>query len=107
MPPVLTARYAGDRTISIDTAEPHPPGPGEVQVRVAYTGLCGTDLHIVHGDMDSRVRNPLVFGHETSGTVAAIGAGVQGWSVGDPLTVMPLIWDGTCAAAASPSSDSG
>ncbi|MGW4945688.1 zinc-dependent alcohol dehydrogenase [Actinoplanes sp. NPDC004185] len=83
------------RTVSVDVA---PPGPGELQIAVAYCGLCGTDLHIVHGTMDARVRTPLVFGHEASGTVAAVGAGVQGWAVGDPLTVMPLLWDGTCAA---------
>ncbi|MET8008176.1 zinc-dependent alcohol dehydrogenase [Nonomuraea glycinis] len=82
-------------TVSLDVA---PPGPGELQVAVAYCGLCGTDLHIVHGDMDARVRTPLVFGHEASGTVAAIGAGVEGWKVGDSLTVMPLVWDGTCPA---------
>jgi 2-desacetyl-2-hydroxyethyl bacteriochlorophyllide A dehydrogenase len=83
------------RTVSLEVA---PPGPGELQIAVAYCGLCGTDLHIVHGTMDARVRTPLVFGHEASGTVAAVGAGVPGWAVGDPLTVMPLIWDGTCAA---------
>jgi 2-desacetyl-2-hydroxyethyl bacteriochlorophyllide A dehydrogenase len=83
------------RTVSVDVA---PPRSDELQIAVAYCGLCGTDLHIVHGDMDARVRTPLVFGHEASGTVAAVGAGVQGWAVGDPLTVMPLIWDGTCAA---------
>ncbi|WP_199512683.1 zinc-dependent alcohol dehydrogenase [Nucisporomicrobium flavum] len=82
-------------TVAVDVA---PPGPGELQIAVAYCGLCGTDLHIAHGDMDARVRTPLVFGHETSGTVAAVGAGVRDWAVGDPLTVMPLIWDGTCAA---------
>jgi 2-desacetyl-2-hydroxyethyl bacteriochlorophyllide A dehydrogenase len=92
------AAYVGGgrlETVSIDVA---PPGPGELQIAVAYCGLCGTDLHIAHGDMDARVRTPLVFGHEMSGTVAAIGAGVEGWKVGDPLTVMPLLWDGTCPA---------
>ena len=83
------------RTVSVETA---PPGPGEVQIAVAYCGLCGTDLHIAHGDMDARVRTPLVFGHEASGVVAAVGSGVEGWTRGDPLTVMPLLWDGTCAA---------
>ncbi|GAA3349371.1 alcohol dehydrogenase catalytic domain-containing protein [Amorphoplanes nipponensis] len=83
------------RTAPVDLA---PPGPGELQIAVAYCGLCGTDLHLVHGDLDARVRTPLVFGHEASGTVAAVGAGVTGWAVGDPLTVMPLLWDGTCAA---------
>ncbi|XVQ89375.1 zinc-dependent alcohol dehydrogenase [Microbispora siamensis] len=92
------AAYMGDGRLGTVPVDVAPPGPGEIQVAVAYCGLCGTDLHIVHGDMDARVRTPLVFGHETSGTVAAIGAGVEGWKVGDPLTVMPLVWDGTCSA---------
>ena len=95
---MLTARYTGNRTIDTAEAEAVPPAPGEVQVAVAYTGLCGTDLHILHGNMDARVTTPLVFGHEMSGTVAALGEGVTGWSVGDPVTVMPLDWDGTCPA---------
>ncbi|GAA2885385.1 Zn-dependent alcohol dehydrogenase [Actinoplanes cyaneus] len=92
------AAYVGQGRLETVTVDVAPPGPGELQIAVAYCGLCGTDLHIAHGDMDARVRTPLVFGHETSGTVAAVGAGVEGWAVGDPLTVMPLSWDGTCAA---------
>ncbi|MDY0908212.1 zinc-dependent alcohol dehydrogenase [Microbacterium sp. CFBP9034] len=98
---MLTASYAGNRTIVISEAEPAPPGPGQVQVAVAYTGLCGTDLHILHGSMDARVETPLVFGHEMSGTVAAVGDGVDAWRVGDGVTVMPLSWDGTCPACAA------
>ncbi len=93
-----TARYAGNRTITLDSAEPTPPGPDEVQVRVAYTGLCGTDLHILHGNMDARVATPLIFGHEMSGTIESVGSAVTGWSAGDAVTVMPLDWDGTCPA---------
>ncbi len=95
---MLTARYTGHRTIDVVEAEAAPPGPGQVQIAVAYTGLCGTDLHILHGNMDARVEIPLVFGHEMSGTIAAVGAEVEGWSVGDGVTVMPLDWDGTCPA---------
>ncbi len=95
---MLTARYAGDRKISIERAEPLPPAADEVQIRVAYTGLCGTDLHILHGNMDARVTTPLTFGHEMSGTIESVGSGVNGWSAGDAVTVMPLDWDGTCPA---------
>ncbi|MFC7788264.1 zinc-dependent alcohol dehydrogenase [Microbacterium sp. MAHUQ-60] len=95
---MLTANYIGDRTIDIREAEPTSPAPGEVQIEVAYTGLCGSDLHILHGNMDARVTTPLVFGHEMSGTVASLGAGVSGWRIGDKVTVMPLAWDGTCPA---------
>ena len=65
---------------------------------MAYVGLCGTDLHIVHGSMDRRVRTPLVFGHEMSGTIESVGEGVLGWSPGEKVTVMPLLWDGTVPA---------
>ena len=95
---MLTARYVGNRTIDTVDAEPTPPAAHEVQIAVSYTGLCGTDLHILHGNMDARVATPLVFGHEMSGTIAAVGAEVTGWAVGDAVTVMPLDWDGTCPA---------
>lgn len=92
------ARYIGSRSIEIADVVPAEPGVGEVAVKVAFTGICGTDLHIFHGSMDSRVTTPLTFGHEMSGTVETLGADVVGWSVGGPVTVMPLVWDGTCAA---------
>lgn len=93
-----TLQYTGPRTLRPATAQAVPPAEGEVQIAVAFTGLCGTDLHIYHGDMDARVRTPLVFGHEMSGTVAAVGPGVGEWSAGDRVSVMPLLWDGTCPA---------
>ncbi|MFF7212654.1 zinc-binding dehydrogenase [Streptomyces sp. NPDC008238] len=95
---MLAARYAGARTITVEELEPAEPRAGEVQVAVAYVGICGTDLHVFHGDMDGRVDRPATIGHEMSGTIAALGAGVEGWSVGDAVTVMPLAWDGTCPA---------
>jgi 2-desacetyl-2-hydroxyethyl bacteriochlorophyllide A dehydrogenase len=95
---VLSAAYLGKETVEIVRTEYASPPAGHVQVRVAYVGLCGTDLHIAHGHMDGRVRTPLVFGHEMSGTVEAVGAEVEGWSAGDLVTVMPLVWDGTCPA---------
>ena len=93
-----TLQYIAPRTVTVADAEPTAPRTGEVQVGVAYAGLCGTDLHIFHGDMDTRVTTPLVFGHEMSGVVTAVGPGVEGWEVGDRVTVMPLSWDGVCPA---------
>jgi (R,R)-butanediol dehydrogenase/meso-butanediol dehydrogenase/diacetyl reductase len=92
------ARYLGERTIGIASVEAEPPGPGQVRIDVAYTGICGTDLHIFHGSMDQRVTVPAVIGHEMSGRIAEIGAGVSDWAVGDPVTVMPLDWCGRCPA---------
>jgi 2-desacetyl-2-hydroxyethyl bacteriochlorophyllide A dehydrogenase len=92
------ARYAGAGTILLGHDDDTPPGPGEVRVNVAYTGICGTDLHILHGAMDHRVAIPQVIGHEMSGLVDAVGVGVSGWEPGRPVTVMPLVWCGTCPA---------
>jgi 2-desacetyl-2-hydroxyethyl bacteriochlorophyllide A dehydrogenase len=86
----------GARNIEIRHHEPAPLRAGQVLIEVAYAGICGTDLHIFHGHMDTRVEVPAVIGHEMSGRIAAIGDGVTGWRVGDPVTVMPLRWDGTC-----------
>src|SRR5919108_5063421 len=92
------AAYVGDGVIRVEEREPEAPGPGQVQLDVAYVGICGTDLHIKHGAMDARVTLPAVIGHEMSGTVAAVGKGVTQWSPGDRVTVMPLRWCGRCAA---------
>jgi 2-desacetyl-2-hydroxyethyl bacteriochlorophyllide A dehydrogenase len=92
------AAYTRARTITVDDAQIAPPGPEQVRIDVAYTGICGTDLHIFHGDMDARVSTPAVLGHEMSGRIAAIGEGVVGHAVGAPVTVMPLAWCGTCPA---------
>ncbi|HJP73754.1 MAG TPA: alcohol dehydrogenase catalytic domain-containing protein [Pseudonocardiaceae bacterium] len=90
--------YSAARHLAVEPASPAPPPPGHVRIDVAYTGICGTDLHIFHGDMDARVDPPGVIGHEMSGRIAALGADVDGWQVGDPVTVMPLRWCGDCAA---------
>lgn len=96
---MLAARYVGERTLSVaKDQQPRDPGPDEVQLDVAFTGICGTDLHILHGAMDARVSLPAVLGHEMAGTVAALGAGVSGWTLGERVTVMPLSWCGHCPA---------
>jgi 2-desacetyl-2-hydroxyethyl bacteriochlorophyllide A dehydrogenase len=92
------ASYGGDRTFALCDVDVTPPGPGQVRIEVAYTGICGTDLHIYHGDMDARVGIPAVIGHEMSGILAEIGPGVSDWAVGDAVTVMPLEWCGSCPA---------
>jgi (R,R)-butanediol dehydrogenase / meso-butanediol dehydrogenase / diacetyl reductase len=95
---VHAAVYTGDRTLTVLETEASPPGPGEVEIDVAFTGICGTDLHIFHGAMDHRVTMPAVLGHEMSGTISALGDGVTGWAIGDRVTVMPLDWCGKCPA---------
>lgn len=96
--PYDAAMYNGAGDVGLAQVTVSAPAAGEVQVAVAYTGICGTDVHIFHGDMDSRVKPPATIGHESSGTVAAIGPGVSGWSVGDPVTVLPVKSCGSCGA---------
>ncbi|MCM5705701.1 Zn-dependent oxidoreductase [Larsenimonas salina] len=71
------------------------PAPGEVLVKVAFVGICGSDMHILHGD-NAFVRYPRVIGHEFSGTVAALGDDVTGWTEGERVCVDPVISCGTC-----------
>jgi 2-desacetyl-2-hydroxyethyl bacteriochlorophyllide A dehydrogenase len=92
------ATYRGDRNISVQSLPVADPAPDQVQISVAYVGLCGTDLHVFHGDMDRRVSMPAVLGHEMSGTISAVGASVTGWAPGERVSVIPLAWDGTCPA---------
>ncbi|MFE2726131.1 zinc-binding dehydrogenase [Kitasatospora sp. NPDC059327] len=94
----LAVRYLAARTLGTAPAEAPEPGPGEVQLAPAFVGICGTDLHIFHGDMDARVLAPAVLGHEMSGRVVRVGPEVEGWRPGDAVTVMPLRWDDTCPA---------
>jgi 2-desacetyl-2-hydroxyethyl bacteriochlorophyllide A dehydrogenase len=82
--------YEGNQTISTGDCTPIPPEADEVQIKVAYGGICGTDLHIYHGAMDRRVKMPQIIGHEVSGVVSAVGKGVAGFAVGDAVSVMPL-----------------
>ncbi|MFY1699107.1 zinc-dependent alcohol dehydrogenase [Solwaraspora sp. WMMA2101] len=89
-------RTAGN--LAVEDRAGRPPGDGELTIAVAYTGICGTDLHIYHGGMDARVGVPAVLGHEMSGRVAAVGAGVAGWTVGQAVTVMPTRSCGRCVA---------
>ncbi|WP_371029182.1 zinc-binding dehydrogenase [Pseudoclavibacter sp. JSM 162008] len=92
------AQYSGEHRIIVNEVEAPAPASGEVQIRVAYTGICGTDLHVLHGSMDARVDVPQAIGHEMSGTVESVGEGVTAFAAGDKVTVMPLDWCGTCPA---------
>nr|WP_319385100.1 alcohol dehydrogenase catalytic domain-containing protein [uncultured Roseibium sp.] len=92
------AVYRGDKTFSLEQKQVSDPGPGEVQIKVAYCGICGTDLHIFLGHMDQRVGFERTIGHEMSGTISAVGAGVDGLKPGDRIVVRPLDHCGECPA---------
>ncbi len=56
---------------------------GEIKIKVAEAGICGSDLHIYHSDIAIPVNPPVVTGHEFSGSIAQVGEGVTGFHVGD------------------------
>ena len=82
-----------------DVPEPEP-GEGEALVRVSHVGICGTDLHIWHGT-HPRAKPPLIMGHEFSGAIEALGPGVEGFRVGDPVAPYPVLECGQCDLCAA------
>ena len=78
-----------------DLPEP-TAGPGEVLVRVAACGICGSDIHGYDGSSGRRIP-PIVMGHEAAGKIAAIGPGVAGFSEGDRVTFDSTIYCGACS----------
>ncbi|KNG93055.1 (R,R)-butanediol dehydrogenase [Pseudaestuariivita atlantica] len=92
------AIYRGKKTFTVEEVPAATPGPGEVAVRIAYCGICGTDMHVFHGNMDARVGFERVIGHEMSGTIDAVGEGVDGFTPGQKAVVRPLDHCGDCPA---------
>ena len=70
-------------------------GPDDVKIRLHTVGICGSDVHYyTHGGIGSRIVNsPMVLGHEASGTIVEVGAGVHGLRVGDRVCMEPGVPD--------------
>ena len=81
----------------VDVPDPQP-GPGEVVVKVAACGICASDLHTMDGTLPVRTPPPVTPGHEASGTIAAMGSGVVGWTEGDRVTMYAGKPCGECTA---------
>ncbi len=71
------------------------PGPGQVLVKIHRIGICGSDIHVYHGKHPFTAY-PVTQGHEVSGEIAALGEGVAGYAVGDPVTIQPQVFCGKC-----------
>jgi L-iditol 2-dehydrogenase len=87
------AVYRGINDVRVETVPVPEIGAGEVLIRVAACGICGTDLKKIHTGSHSA---PRIFGHETAGTIAAIGDGIEGFVVGDRVMVFHHIPCGRC-----------
>jgi propanol-preferring alcohol dehydrogenase len=86
------------RTPLVPRERPAPqPDPGDILIAVSACGVCRTDLHVVDGELPNP-KLPIVPGHEIVGRVAALGAGVSGFALGERVGVPWLGWTcGVCA----------
>ena len=78
--------YRGINDMRVETVPVPAIGPGELLVKVATCGICGTDLKKIHTGSHSA---PRIFGHEMSGTVVAVGQGVTRYQGGERVVVSP------------------
>lgn len=69
--------------------------PGQVLVKIQKIGICGSDIHVYHGKHPF-TKYPVTQGHEVSGEIAQIGQGVEGFSVGQKVTIQPQVVCGKC-----------
>ena len=91
------AVYHGPGDLRVEEVPVRKLKDNEVKIQVKYCGICGTDIHIFHGDGGCcDVTPPLVPGHEFSGVVAEVGAGVKTVKVGDRVTGDPNDMCGEC-----------
>ena len=79
----------------LEEVEEPKPGIGEISLKIAYCGICGSDLHTFKGEHPF-VTLPATPGHEFSGTISSIGECVSGFNIGDRVTVEPSLVCGKC-----------
>jgi (R,R)-butanediol dehydrogenase/meso-butanediol dehydrogenase/diacetyl reductase len=104
---VLAVRWHGRQDVRVEDIPPPPaPAEGEVQLRVSWCGICGTDLEELRDGpvfipveaphpITGRIA-PLTLGHEFSGVVVSTGPGVEQLDVGDRVAVDTIVFCGTC-----------
>src|SRR5215831_14816674 len=87
------------KDLRIDNFPDTAPAAGEVRVKVATGGICGSDLHYYHhgGFGTVRIQQPMALGHEIAGAVAAVGGGVTGLAEGTRVAVNPSLPCGSCS----------
>jgi len=83
------------RALEVESANVPEPKADEVVVKVRRAGICGSDVHILHGSNPFAVY-PRVIGHEFAGEVFSVGAAITGIKVGDRVVVDPVLSCGDC-----------
>lgn len=92
--------YEGPSIMNVRDAETPVVGEDELLIRVAYSGICGSELSGFLGKNSLR-KPPMIFGHEFSGTIETMGARVAAegaWTIGERVTANPLVTCGRCEA---------
>ncbi|WP_334148247.1 2,3-butanediol dehydrogenase [Microbacterium sp.] len=103
------ALFHAKEDLRIEEVDEPTPGPGQVKLRNAFAGICGSDLHVYYSpeaaglDFDhphpvTGSTLPQILGHEFSGTIVELGEGVTDVAVGDRVAVWPIYFCGECAA---------
>lgn len=93
LPTMEAAVYLGNGTVNVREVDTPSAGHGEILVRVEACGICHTDLKKIEYDI---LPGPRIYGHETAGIVAAVGAGVTGFTPGDRVVAFHHIPCGNC-----------
>lgn len=88
--------YLEPKTITIKDLPIPEITEGEILVKVKFAGVCGTDVRIYNGT--KIIQAPRIIGHEFSGSIAAMGEGVEDFALDDRVTVYPMLSCGTCYA---------
>ncbi|KAE8442110.1 hypothetical protein EG329_003816 [Mollisiaceae sp. DMI_Dod_QoI] len=101
------ARYYGAEDIRVEEIPEPVCKEGQLKIRPAFVGICGTDLHEYLGGPTfapvkphpvTKETLPITFGHEFSGTILEVGKGVTSFKPGQHVSIQPTIYDGTCGA---------
>ena len=92
-----SAFFMGNKKIEVKDFTLPEPKANEVVIKNKFCGVCGTDVHIYHGEPGSAdVNPPVILGHEYSGVIEKVGKNVTDLKVGDHVTVDPNIYCGKC-----------
>src|SRR5947207_5514470 len=91
--------FHGPNDIRVEEVPRPSADAGEAVIRITLTTICGTDLHILHGEY--AVKAGLVIGHEPVGVIEEVGEGVSGYKIGDRVLVGAITPCGQCRACLS------
>ena len=87
--------YLGPGRMELQDAPDPTPGPGEVVIASRASSICGSDLHGFREASPRRIP-PLIMGHETVGTIDAVGDGVPATRIGERVVLKPIVSCGAC-----------